>query len=151
MVLPNQRHVRISMQKGELTIARKVLTTIVHREAREAPGVVELGGFSIWKRIARWFGLPVGMRGVRVDLGEGEIGVVLTLVVRMGVDIPELASLLRQRISDAVRTSTGLEVNCVDIHVASVRDDLPALARDQKDPASEAARRFSFDEAPRHE
>jgi uncharacterized alkaline shock family protein YloU len=157
MVLPNQRHVRISMQKGELTIARKVLTTIVYREAREAPGVVELGGFSIWKRIARFFGLPVGMRGVRVDLGEGEIGVVLTLVVRMGVDIPELASLLRQRITDAVRTSTGLEVNCVDIHVASVRDDLPPAARDRGDPTTEAARRFSFgpvlhdDGAPRSE
>jgi uncharacterized alkaline shock family protein YloU len=149
MVLPNQRHVRIANQKGELTIARKVLTTIVYKEAREAPGVVELGGFSIWKRIARFFGFPVGMRGVRVDLGEGEIGVVLTLVVRMGVDIHELAALLRQRIQDAVRSSTGLEVSCVDIHVASVRDDLPALARDRKDPTSEAARRFSFDEAPK--
>ena len=65
--------VRIPMQKGELTIARKVLTTIVYREVREAPGVVELGGVSIWKRIARWLGLPVGIRGVRVDLGEGEV------------------------------------------------------------------------------
>lgn len=149
MVLPNQRHVRIASNKGELTIARKVLTTIVYKEAREAPGVVELGGFSIWKRIARFFGLPVGMRGVRVDLGEGEIGVVLTLVVRMGVDIPELSALLRQRISDAVRTQTGLEVNCVDIHVASIRDDLPALAREPRDAAGEAARRFSFDHTER--
>src|SRR3954469_21043486 len=140
MVLPNQRHVRISMQKGGPTVARKVLTTIVYKETREAPGVVELGGFSIWKRIARWFGLPVGMRGVRVDLGEGEIGVVLTLVVRIGVDIPELSALLRQRISDAVRTSTGLEVNCVDIHGASVRAAPPATTRDQRAPASEAAR-----------
>ncbi len=147
MVLPNQRHAKIAMEKGELTIARKVLTTIVYREAREAPGVVELGGFSIWKRIMRFFGFPVGMRGVRVDLGEGEIGVVLTIVVRMGVDIQELAQLLRQRITDAVRTSTGLEVNCVDIHVASVRDELPALrAGGVSDPTSEAARRFSFDE-----
>ena len=151
MVLPNQRHVRIAMDKGELTIARKVLTMIVYKEAREAPGVVELGGFSIWKRILRFLGVRVGMRGVRVDLGEGEIGVVLTLVVRMGVDIPELAALLRQKITDAVRSSTGLEVNCVDIHVASVRDDLPALKRDQLDPTSEAARRFSFDEAERPE
>jgi uncharacterized alkaline shock family protein YloU len=69
----------------------------------------------------------------------------------MGVDIPELAALLRQKITDAVRSSTGLEVNCVDIHVASVRDDLPALKRDQTDPTSEAARRFSFDEAERPE
>jgi uncharacterized alkaline shock family protein YloU len=151
MVLPNQRHVRISMGKGELTIARKVLTTIVYREAREAPGVVELGGFSIWKRIARWLGFPLGMRGVRVDLGEGEVGVVLTLVVRMGVDIPELAALLRRRIGEAVKSSTGLEVNCVDIHVASVRDDLPATRRNETDPTSEAARRFSFDELNRRD
>ena len=71
MVLPNQRHVRIATQKGELTIAKKVLTTIVYREVREAPGVVELGGVSIWKRIARWLGLPVGIRGVRVAVVDG--------------------------------------------------------------------------------
>ena len=146
MVLPNQRHVRVAMEKGELTIAKKVLTTIVYREAREAPGVVELGGFSIWKRIARFFGFPVGMRGVRVDLGEGEIGVVLTIVVRFGVDIHELAELIRHRITDAVRAQTGLEVNCVDIHVASIRDELPRLRTTKADPTSEAARRFSFDE-----
>jgi uncharacterized alkaline shock family protein YloU len=138
------------MEKGELSIAKKVITSIVYKEAREAPGVVELGGFSIWKRILRFLGLPVGMRGVRIDLGEGEVGVVLTLVVRMGVDIPELAGLLRRRISDAVRTTTGLEVQCVDIHVASVRDELPVFRREADDPASAAARRFSFDgEIPR--
>jgi uncharacterized alkaline shock family protein YloU len=146
-VLPNQRVVRISMEKGELCIARKVLLSIVHREAREAPGVVELGGFSIWKRIARFFGLPLGMRGVRVDLGEGEIGVVLTLVVRAGVDIPELAEHLRRRITEVVRASTGLHVSCVDVHVASIRDELPPRTQSIEDPAAEAARRFWFDGA----
>ena len=144
-MLPNQRLVRLHMEKGELTIAKKVLVSIVHKEAREAPGVVELGGFSIWKRIARFLGIPLGLRGVRVDLGDGEIGVVLTLVVRMGVDIPELTSLLRRRITEAVRGSTGLDVRCVDVHVASVRDELPALRRDATDPASAAAKRFAFD------
>ncbi len=143
-MLPNQRTMRIAMEKGEITISRKVLLTIVHREAREAPGVVELGGFSIWKRIARFLGLPLGMRGVRVDLGEGEIGVVLTLVVRAGVDIPELAEHLRRRIADAVRSSTGLEVSCVDVHVASIRDELPTTVRELDDPTVEAARRYGF-------
>jgi uncharacterized alkaline shock family protein YloU len=139
------------MEKGELTIAKKVLVTLVHKEAREAPGVVELGGFSIWKRIARWFGFPLGLRGVRVDLGEGEVAVVLTLVVRMGVDIPELSALLRRKISDAVRATAGLEVRCVDIHVASVRDEMPERRREADDPALAAARRFAFDtpEVPR--
>ena len=145
-MLPNQRFVRVSMEKGELTIAKKVLVTLVHKEAREAPGVVELGGFSIWKRIARWFGFPLGLRGVRVDLGEGEIGVVLTLVVKYGVDIPELSRSLRARISDAVRSMTGLEVRCVDINIASVRIDR-ALERPQlEDASAEAARRFGFEE-----
>lgn len=144
-MLPNQRFVRLPMEKGELTIAKKVLTLLVHKEVREAPGVVELGGFSIWKRIARWLGLNTGLRGIRVDLGEGEIGVVLTIVVRMGVDIPELAALLRARITEAVRAGTGLEVRCVDIHVASIRDEAPALRREVADASAEAARRFSFD------
>src|SRR5207244_3513266 len=88
--------------KATIQVDKKAITAIVHREVRDMPGVVELGGLSIWKRIARWLGLGLGPRGIRVDLGEGEIGVVITLVVKHGVDIPELARSLRLRISDAV-------------------------------------------------
>jgi uncharacterized alkaline shock family protein YloU len=145
-MLPNQRAVRVTQENGELLIAKKVLTSIVYREAREMPGVVELGGLSIWKRIARWLGFGLGPRGVRVDLGEGEIGVVLTLVVKYGVDIPELSRSLRARISDAVRSMTGLEVRCVDINIASVRIDRALERPALEDASAEAARRFGFEE-----
>ena len=145
-MLPNQRTVRIGQENGELAIAKKVLTSIVYKEARDMPGVVELGGMSIWKRIARWLGLALGPRGVRVDLGEGEIGVVLTLVVKYGVDIPELTRGLRARITEAVRSMTGLDVRVVDIHVASIRMDRAFERSTEPDAASAAARRFGFDE-----
>lgn len=145
-MLPNQRLVRVRQQNGELSISKKVLTSIVYREARDMPGVVELGGLSIWKRIARWLGFGLGPRGIRVDLGEGEVGVVLTIVVKYGVDIPELARGLRRRISDAVQSMTGLEVRVVDVNVASVRVDRAFERPREEDPAAAAARRFGFDE-----
>jgi uncharacterized alkaline shock family protein YloU len=138
--------VRMTQEKGELLIAKKVLTSIVYKEARDMPGVVELGGLSIWKRIARWLGFGFGPRGVRVDLGEGEVGVVLTLVVKHGVDIPELARSLRARISNAVQTMTGLEVRVVDITIASVHIDRALDRRLEDDASQAAARRYGFDE-----
>ena len=58
-MLPDMSKSQVVQEHGLLTLNRKVVKAVIHRVATEVPGVVQLGGDSIWKRILRWLGVNV--------------------------------------------------------------------------------------------
>lgn len=59
-------------------------------------------------------------RGVRVEVDGDQATVELTLSVRYGERIPELAHKVQEEVRDALEHMTGLSVRAVHIHVAQV-------------------------------
>lgn len=112
---------QISQELGLLTVSRKVVKAIVHREATQVPGVVQLGGDSLLKRIARFLGMRLGPRGIELELADGEAAMTLTVVVRYGTSIPEMAAEMRRRVKSALKTLAGIEVRTVNVYVKSVK------------------------------
>jgi uncharacterized alkaline shock family protein YloU len=156
-MLPDQHHIRLKQERGDLTITHRALTRIVERELQDLPGVAHTGsGWGWGARLLRlltrvpllgWLLSRQQGGGLRVDLGEGEVGVALTIVARHGVDLHALADLIRQRISAAVRSTAGVDVRCVDVFVADVLVDHELRAR-RLDPSGQARQRFTFGEVP---
>lgn len=162
---PNQDIMRIAQARGDLVVTREVLAALVAEEVRATPGVVHLGpprparspgverllrvvGGLLWGLVGVLLA-PVAARlrpspPIDVELGQGEVAIVVVLVARHGVDLTALASTLRERVTRAVRGMTGLEVRCLDVVVVGLQLEVPPARRPRVDAAAEARRRFSL-------
>ena len=56
-------------------------------------------------------------RGLDVAIKDGRANVALELVARYGTVLPELGAAVQQSVTEALRTSTGLEVAAVDVAI----------------------------------
>jgi uncharacterized alkaline shock family protein YloU len=102
-----------------------VVEKIAGMAAREVPGIHSMGG-----GLARTVGVvrekvPGGRaasatRGVKVEVGERQTAVDLSLVVDYGVAIPDTAGDVRENVIAAVERMTGLEVVEVNVSVSDV-------------------------------
>ncbi len=117
---------QIAQDMGMLTVSRKVVLAIVHREASQVPGVVQLGGDSVLKRVFRWLGLRPRPRGVELELGDGEAAMSITVVVRYGTNVPDLVAEMRRRVKGALKVMAGIDARTINVYVKSVKPG-PAL------------------------
>ncbi|WP_373558713.1 Asp23/Gls24 family envelope stress response protein [Streptomyces sp. WZ.A104] len=110
--------------RGRTTIADGVVAKIAGMAAREVPGIHALGG-----GMARTMGavrdmVPGGgtsvTRGVKVEVGERQSAIDLSLVVEYGYAITDVAAEVRENVIAAVERMTGLEVVEVNIAVNDV-------------------------------
>ncbi len=56
-------------------------------------------------------------RGLTVAISDGRARVELELAVRYGISLPELGAAVQRAVSEALRTSGGLEVDGVDVSI----------------------------------
>ncbi len=61
-----------------------------------------------------------GPKGVKVEVGEGEVLIDITATVKYGVKIPKVCLEVQEKVKNSVETMTGLHVASVNIHVAGV-------------------------------
>lgn len=108
--------------KGKTTIADSVVSTIAGIATRETSGVYAMGGGA-----SRALGAVRGRmgsddltRGVKVEVGEKQTAIDLTVVVEYGTPIGKAAENIQSGVSDAVESMTGLEVAEVNISVLDV-------------------------------
>jgi uncharacterized alkaline shock family protein YloU len=153
-MLPTNRESQVAQENGLLTVNRKVVKSVIHKVASGVPGVVQLGGDSIWKRLFKLLNWNMGPRGIELELADGEAAMTLTLVVKMGSRVPEIAAEVRRRVKKALKEQLGIDVRTVNISITSVKvaGDAPPLVEDLDPSATRdltRRRRFDFDdEAP---
>ncbi|MFF7340481.1 Asp23/Gls24 family envelope stress response protein [Streptomyces sp. NPDC008163] len=117
--------------RGTTTIADSVVSTIAGIAVRETDGV-----YSVGKGPSRAIGAVRDKvsrssdpgRGVKVEVGEKETAIDVDIVVEYGAPILDTARSLRNNVTDAVETMTGLDVveiniNVNDVHVPGSDDD----------------------------
>jgi uncharacterized alkaline shock family protein YloU len=105
-----------------------VVAKIAGMAAREVPGIHELGGGlsrtvgAVRERVPG--GRAAGVtRGVKVEVGELQSAIDLSLVVEYGVAITDTVAEVRENVIAAVERMTSLEV--VEVNVAVTDVHLP--------------------------
>ena len=122
--------------KGRTIIDDAVVAKVAGIAARDVPGVFALGG-----NAARAFGAirdAIGSsalgQGVRVEVGQTQVAVDLTIVVDYPTPMMEVASAVRGAVTKAVTELVGLEVTEVNIAINDV--NIPALDGTPDEPES---------------
>jgi uncharacterized alkaline shock family protein YloU len=103
----------VSSPFGRITIASEAIAQIVGETARECYGVVAMAG-------PKW--LPERVRkGIDISRADDEVTIDVHVVVEYGLNLAEVASSVRNRVSYEVERMTGLPVRAVEVHIDGVR------------------------------
>ena len=105
-----------------MNIAPGVVETIVSLAAREVDGVVGVGEMSAGGILSLIGGGKPSTQGVEVDTVEdGTLHVSVSVHVKSGNVLPDLAADIRRAIVDAVNTQVGAKVTSVDVFIDGIQ------------------------------
>ncbi|NMP21153.1 Asp23/Gls24 family envelope stress response protein [Sulfobacillus sp. DSM 109850] len=100
-------------------IANDVIAEIAALAATEVEGVKGLAG-GVASGLNDMLGRRSQSRGVRVDVEDRQVDLAVSLTVKYGVRIPEVAQKVQEHVKAQVERTTGLVVRTVDIHIQGV-------------------------------
>ncbi|AHD07029.1 Asp23/Gls24 family envelope stress response protein [Paenibacillus larvae] len=104
---------------GSIQIAPEVIEVIAGLATVEVEGVAGMsGGFA--NGIAEFLGRKNLAKGVKVEVGQKEAAVDVSIVIEYGQRIPEVSNNIQQNIKNAIESMTGLSVVEVNVHIHDV-------------------------------
>ncbi|WP_054024287.1 Asp23/Gls24 family envelope stress response protein [Bacillus sp. FJAT-28004] len=104
---------------GTIQIAPEVIEVIAGLATIEVDGVAGMsGGFA--GGIVELLGRKNLSKGVKVEVGQREAAVDVSIIVEYGNRIPEIASEIQRNVKRSIEMMTGLHVVEVNVHIHDV-------------------------------
>lgn len=104
---------------GRSRSAPEVVEVIAGLATIEIDGVAGMsGGFA--GGIAELLGRKNLSKGVKVEVGEKEAAIDVSVIVEYGMRIPELSANIQRNVKHAIESMTGLSVVEVNVHIHDV-------------------------------
>ena len=113
----DRAHLTGTSELGRITIASDAVAQIVGHTAAECYGVVGMAGKGLKRLLTR----DRLTQGIEVSARNGELAVDLYVVVEYGLNLAEVATTVRSRVTYEVERLTGLKVDAVEVHIQDVR------------------------------
>jgi uncharacterized alkaline shock family protein YloU len=117
MSLPSE--VKNENELGNIQIAPEVIEIIAGLATIEVPGVAGMSG-GVVGGIAELLGRKNLSKGVKVEVGQKETAVDVSIVVKYGSSIPDVANAIQDNVKREIENMTGLTVVEVNVHVQGV-------------------------------
>ncbi len=106
---------------GKITIGDDVLADLAGLTCTRCYGIVGMASQSFQEGVAELLGRESLRKGVRLKRKDGKVSFDLYVIVEAGINIAEVAHNLIEQVKYMVESSTGLEVEEVQVHVQGVR------------------------------
>lgn len=103
--------------KGQITYANEVISTIVSVATTEVEGISGIVGATSMTGIIGKGRTP---RGVRVDMDGTDVNVDVSVTVDYGMPIQKVGRNAQENVRKSIESMTGLHVEKVDLHVVGV-------------------------------
>lgn len=106
-------------EMGNIHISEEVLAVIAAAAAQEVDGVSSLGG-GLGSDLAELVSAKKLNRGIDIRINEDTVAIRVAILVKYGHVIPEVGKAVQDAVFSAVENTTGLKVECVNVHVTGV-------------------------------
>lgn len=115
----NEKYISHREENGSIHISQEVLAVIAAAAAADVEGV---GGLSatLGSEVSGLVGRKVQAKGVRLSMEEERVNVDLSLLVKYGYAVPDVARAVQDAVMSAVENTSGLSVNAVNVTVTGV-------------------------------
>ncbi|MBW5446774.1 Asp23/Gls24 family envelope stress response protein [Cohnella sp. CFH 77786] len=104
---------------GTIEIAPEVIEVIAGLATVEVEGVAGMSG-GISSGIGELLGRKNLSKGVKVEVGQREAAVDVSIIVQYGRRIPEISAEIQRNVKRSIEMMTGLNVVEVNVHVHDV-------------------------------
>jgi len=104
---------------GTIEIAPEVIGIIAGLATVEVDGVAGMSG-GISSGIGELLGRKNLSKGVKVEVGQREAAVDVSIIVQYGRRIPEISAEIQRNVKRSIETMTGLNVVEVNVHIHDV-------------------------------
>jgi uncharacterized alkaline shock family protein YloU len=109
----------INTEMGTIRIADEVVSTVAGIAAAEVEGVASLSGGWGTDLVEKLGRKNLG-KGIKVEVLDGSTSIDISIVVKYGHPIPDVAETVQQEVKQSVETMTGLNVKAVNVNVIAV-------------------------------
>ena len=115
-----KEYISRSDELGNIHISEEVLAAIAAAAAMEVEGVGSLST-NLSSDIAELLGGKKNLsKGIHITVGEDSVQVDLSILIKYGYTIIDVAKEVQSAVYHAIENTSGLTVECVNVHVAGV-------------------------------
>lgn len=104
---------------GNIHISEDVLAVIAAAAALEVEGVSSLAA-NLGSDIAELLGKKNLAKGVRIQVADDAVTVDISVMVKYGYTIPEVAKAVQEAVHNSVESMSSLSVACVNVNVGGI-------------------------------
>lgn len=141
----NENEINVTTDaEGKVVFAEDVVATIASLAAGEVEGVYSMSGTAM-EGLGEMFGKKSYTKGVRVQVGAEECAADISVVIRYGYRIREVANNIQVEVKNAIETMTGLKMVEVNVYVNAVYFEPEAKPEEKTEIAEETAVEDSAD------
>ncbi len=127
----------LSSENGTTYITDEVVAITAGLAAIEVEGVASMSGGMV-EGIAQRLGRKNLARGIKVDISDEECTIDVYIIIKYGVNIPEVCKKIRKNTKTAVEDTVGMKVTAVNIHVQGLSIGEEGEDKAAADEAAEA-------------
>ena len=115
----SEKYISRSDEMGNIHISTEVLAVLANAAALETEGV---GGMAagLSTDMAELVGRKIVAKGVRLTIAEERLSIDLSILVKYGYAVPDVAKAVQENVMSAVVNTSGFQVECVNVTVAGV-------------------------------
>ncbi|MCG2712711.1 MAG: Asp23/Gls24 family envelope stress response protein [Candidatus Omnitrophica bacterium] len=110
---------------GTLKINNEVIASIARNAALQVDGVENIKS-NLLKMLLDFFKTGYNNKGINLEITDGEVKVGITIIVKFGLTIPDVANVVQENIRTAIEEMTGLSVTEVNVNVGDIHSEEPA-------------------------
>ncbi len=114
---------------GSVRISQDVIASVAKYATLEIDGVQSVTATGAGSVVKGLVSKGKYTKPIKVEITDGVVSVEISVVVKHGVKVPDLAAAIQQNVKNAIQSMTGLAVSRADIMVsgiALVKEDVTA-------------------------
>lgn len=104
---------------GQVIIVDEVFSIIAGLAAMEVEGVHSMAD-NITRELIAKLGMKSLSKGVKVEVMDDKVSVYMSLNIKFGYTIPDIAAVVQEKVKAAIENMTGFSVLDVNIKIAGV-------------------------------
>ena len=116
---------------SSVVISEEVVSVIAGVAVSEVSGVVDTAGGFAGGISEVLSGKKKLSKGIKVEVGEKETKIDVNIIVEYGTRIPDIAFEIQNKVKNAVKEMTGLDVVAVNVHVQGVKTSAELESKDR--------------------
>lgn len=117
---------------GEIQIAPEVIEVIAGLATIEVDGVAGMSG-DFAGGIVELLGRKNLSKGVKVEVGQREAAVDVSIIVEYGHRIPEVSAEIQRSVKNSIEMMAGLNVVEVNVHIHGVQFKQPVVEKPEEE------------------